>query len=307
MTDKALTKPLEGDILPADSIKRWAAIRNIMTQTVPPSAIKTRPGRGGKTFSYVSHDWVTNQLNEAFGFDWDWEVLPDTVHFGSDGVTLFGRLTVRTGDRSITKQEPGFKETVPGMRDGDLIKSAASDSLRRCAMRLGLGLSLYGGEDEMTTSEVKTMLASYAKRHLGWDARETFDWLKEQGYSADDLLSKRDAMYEALAQEAGKAGVDEDFDASDDEPADIPLKPRTNLTGVGKDPAELIAKGKAEAPHWIKDPNVRARFWAMCGNLGLDNEAVHAALGVEHVEEYAGTMQEAKELMETAAKAAKSQ
>lgn len=49
------------------------------------------------------------------------------------------------------------------------------------------------------------------------------------------------------------------------------------------------------APHWITNPKVRARFWAWTGDtLGLDGEQVHTALGVEHVEEFAGTMDEAK-------------
>jgi len=73
---------------------------------------------------------------------------------------------------------------------------------------------------------------------------------------------------------------------------------------VGKDPAELIAKGKStpappEPQHWIDDPKVRARFWAWTGDLGLSNDEVHAALMVESVKDFGGTMAEAKSLIET--------
>ena len=48
-------------------------------------------------------------------------------------------------------------------------------------------------------------------------------------------------------------------------------------------------------PHWITDDTVRTRFWAWTGGtLGLDSGEVHAALGVEHVNEFPGTMAEAK-------------
>ena len=252
--------PLRGDILPADNIARWTAVQTIINQVVPPSVIKTRPGRGGKTFSYVSHDWVTKTLNEAFGFDWDFEPMPETMSLQDDGIGLFCRLTVRIGEHRITKVEYGWKETIlnrdsnRAMGTGEQIKSAISDGLRRCAMRLGLGLSLYGGEDEMTTTEVKTMLASYAKTHMGWDARKTFDWLKTEGYTEADLLPKRNEMYEALAREAGKAGVTEDFDEPEP-PAPVMLKPRVKLEGIGKDPADLIAQGKAAIEQKPTEPD----------------------------------------------------
>lgn len=53
-----------------------------------------------------------------------------------------------------------------------------------------------------------------------------------------------------------------------------------------------------DRPHWIKDSNVRARFWAWTNELGLTNAEVHAALGVEHVEQFAGGMADAKRAIE---------
>lgn len=200
-----------------NALKRWQAMDTILSQEVPKEAIKSRPGRGGKTFKYVTHGWVTGVLNDAFGFDWDFEALPETLRLNEKGAGIFCRLTVRKGSQPVTKVEYGEKETVPGMLEGDLIKSAISDGLRRCAMRLGIGLSLYGGD--MTAQDVKNMLVAYAVRHLKWDARKTFDYLKEKGFSAADLLPRSDEMYRELAAAAGHKDVEEPFD--EPPPADI--------------------------------------------------------------------------------------
>lgn len=53
------------------------------------------------------------------------------------------------------------------------------------------------------------------------------------------------------------------------------------------------------APHWIDDQNVRRRFWAWTRNtLGLTDDEVHTALGVDHIPDYPGTMQDAKTVIE---------
>jgi hypothetical protein len=57
--------------------------------------------------------------------------------------------------------------------------------------------------------------------------------------------------------------------------------------------AEPPATQKAEQPHWIKDEDGRKRFWAWTISQGLSNADVHAALGVEHVEDYAGSKTDA--------------
>ena len=52
-------------------------------------------------------------------------------------------------------------------------------------------------------------------------------------------------------------------------------------------------------PHWIDDPKVKARFWTWTRNdMGLTDEQVHAALEVEHIADYEGTMQEARTQIE---------
>lgn len=48
-------------------------------------------------------------------------------------------------------------------------------------------------------------------------------------------------------------------------------------------------------PHWIEGEEVRKRFWAWTTGMALSNNEAHEALGVDHVSDYEGSMQEAKD------------
>lgn len=137
----------------------------ILTQTTPDHAIKTRIGRGGKTLSYVSHDWVTRQLNNAFNWQWSFEIksyllLPPE---NPTEVIVNGRLTVITPKGNLTKEQFGGSD-IKRTKQGDIIsiaddlKGAASDCLKKCASLLGLALDLYG--DTPTEEEVAAKAAA---------------------------------------------------------------------------------------------------------------------------------------------------
>jgi len=53
--------------------------------------------------------------------------------------------------------------------------------------------------------------------------------------------------------------------------------------------------------HWIEDEAARKRFWAWAKGLGLDEDAIHSALRVSSVKEFAGSKEEAKALIQEAA------
>lgn len=55
--------------------------------------------------------------------------------------------------------------------------------------------------------------------------------------------------------------------------------------------------GVTEA-HWTTDERVCERFWAYIERKGLSSEDVYTALGVDHLEDYGGSMAEAKEAIE---------
>jgi len=143
----------------------------VLAGRTPKHLIKKRPGKGGKTFSYVPHGYVTATLNRCFGFDWDFELLPwgdgdyfqyreavmgedykgDELELRPASVLVHGKLTVRVRDPGdptrviapISKSAIGEKEAIRGMTWGGLVKSAASDALKKASSLLGVALDLY--------------------------------------------------------------------------------------------------------------------------------------------------------------------
>lgn len=147
----------------------------ILSGRTPRNVIRKRPGKGGKTFSYIPHGYVTSALNKAFGFHWSFETLPngrgdryefregmDVISNGKTvktpaSVLVTGRLTVYVHEPQnmsnviavISKDSTGEKEFVPGMTWGAMVKSAESDAFKRCAARLGIGSDLYWEEPDV--------------------------------------------------------------------------------------------------------------------------------------------------------------
>jgi len=210
------------------TLERYEAMQAIISQEVPSHAVKRRKGRGGKTFSYVGHAYVTRTLNEALGFHgWSFEALPETLRLLSDGgYGIFVRLTVHLPDgHVVTKVEYGEKEFLAGMLEGDLIKSAVSDGLCRAAMRLGLGLSLYEDIEKLTPEIVLSRLCAYAKNQAGWSPNQTKKFLKGKDYSSTNIVEGYDQAYRDLAEALGKTEAEtfEEEPEPEEEPAKDPL------------------------------------------------------------------------------------
>ncbi len=122
----------------------------ILTQISPPDMIQSIPGRGGKQFDYLAHNYVTKILNDAFGHKWDFEVSVVQIIQDVESIVK-GRLTVYGNNGSqIVKEQFGQQDVLKNrdgqvvMSLGDCLKGAGSDALRKCASLLGIGLDLYG-------------------------------------------------------------------------------------------------------------------------------------------------------------------
>lgn len=116
--------------------------RDILCRPFAPEQIKTRPGRSGQQLQYVETHAVIARLNE--GCDaWDFEIIEHSVH--DDECIVLGKLTAdgviksAFGGSSITIDQQGRVVSL-----ADDLKSAASDSLKKCASLLGVALELYG-------------------------------------------------------------------------------------------------------------------------------------------------------------------
>lgn len=137
-----------------------------LARAFPASFIKSNPSGGG---SYVPHEVITQRLLEVVG-PYTWEVAQvirgDVAEIkpnpqgsskrAKDGkpalsgavVGVVGRLTVRVDGHQVSVEEAGDCEDPHNWpHDGARMKDACSDAIKRCAMRLGLGLHLWSGGD----------------------------------------------------------------------------------------------------------------------------------------------------------------
>ena len=110
----------------------------------PSDKIKERPGNSGKALQYIEGHEVILRLVEVFGLAWSFRVLQHEI--GNHQVIVLGEL--RVGD--TVKQAFGGSDITRTRDNGqslsvaDDLKAAATDSLKKCATLLGVGLHLYG-------------------------------------------------------------------------------------------------------------------------------------------------------------------
>ena len=111
----------------------------------PDRFVETKPGKFAA--AYVPHGIVTQFLLGILGA-YDFHI--DDVVRDADG-TLTGclcTLTVEIDGRTTSIQEVGECENPNNWKtDGARLKACASDGIKRCAMRLGLGLHLWHKHD----------------------------------------------------------------------------------------------------------------------------------------------------------------
>ena len=111
-----------------------------LSRKFPKDWIKKAPK--GKFGNYVPHPVITQRLLEVCG-PFDWEVV-ELIRQETKGsvVGCFGKLTVEIDGKLVTVTSIGDVEHDQ-KNDGSNAKHAESDSFKRCAMKLGLGLHLW--------------------------------------------------------------------------------------------------------------------------------------------------------------------
>jgi hypothetical protein len=270
----------QGLIAYEGSDKSLAAVnegqRAMLTQRTPREAVKTRQGKGGRKFSYVPHAWVTEKLNEAFGWAWSWEVTDWRLVPESEPTEVFvlGRLTVHGLRGDLVKTQFGSSDVKRDRNKnvlsiGDDLKAASSDALKKCASLLGIALDLYKSdapperdderEDGSLSSDPMTAFWSAAKakgltqqqgaellqKHKGNPDKALAELAKEPKRperSTNGKQTKRDKLVARLQELAPKAGVNLD-------PTWLSEATEAELTAYGKE-----LKGKAEAPEDATEP-----------------------------------------------------
>lgn len=140
---------------------------DVILMPTPPTQIKSRQGKGGQIWRYVNGAYCTKMLNLTFGFDWDFKVLKHEFDLNIGQAFVLGELTIRIGDKAITKQQFGRSEikflndwildpktnlkvktkTQKPVDIGNDLKGASTDAMKKCATAFGFFSDVYHAED----------------------------------------------------------------------------------------------------------------------------------------------------------------
>jgi hypothetical protein len=118
--------------------------KDVLTRPFAPEQVRTRPGQGGKSLSYVETHAVIARLNEASEYEWSFEIARHEVL--ADEVIVLGKLTIdgvtkmAFGGSTVTRDNSGKEVSL-----ADDLKAATSDAIKKTATLFGIGLELYGG------------------------------------------------------------------------------------------------------------------------------------------------------------------
>lgn len=162
-------------------------LRHLFKRT-PDKYVRQRPAKGGGTWAYVSGGYIRKCLNLMFGWDWDFEIISESVY--PTQVVVKGKLTARVNGKAIVKMQYGCKEimcrkgTDIPLNLGNDLKAAATDALKKCAAELGIAADIYNA-DEFREVDVQVETAEQVNDNK--EAKRIADYI--QGCSSVDALN----------------------------------------------------------------------------------------------------------------------
>ena len=113
-----------------------------LAKPFPASVVKQKPGSFAA--AYVSHSEVTQSLLGIVGpYSTEVKQVLYSPEGKVEGIVL--ALTVTIDGEEVTIEEAGATERRVN-NQGEALKDCISDSIKRCSMRLGLGLHLWAGD-----------------------------------------------------------------------------------------------------------------------------------------------------------------
>lgn len=122
--------------------------REVLERQFEEHQLKTKVGTFGNMVSYIKGGAIIARLNEAFDGNWSFDVIEHKIL--EDEIIVLGKLTAE----GISKTQFGNSRITRNRDNGEIVsigddlKAAATDSLKKCATLLGVGLYLYGGNGD---------------------------------------------------------------------------------------------------------------------------------------------------------------
>ena len=114
-----------------------------LSRPFPAQLVKSKPGKFAA--AYVEHSVISQRLLEVLG-PHSFEVKQMITNADGSVVGCLAALSVTVDGMPVVIVEVGDVER-PGDNNGSAAKTAASDAYKRCAMRLGVGLHLWAGDN----------------------------------------------------------------------------------------------------------------------------------------------------------------
>lgn len=126
-----------------------------LARPFPPKYVKKPPA--GKYGTFVPHDIVTQALLAIVG-PYTLEVRETLLGPSGKIEGALVTLTVEIDGRTVSITEAGDCENPDNWKtQGARLKDAMSDGVKRCAMRLGLGLHLWSGDDYFLHTQLSSV------------------------------------------------------------------------------------------------------------------------------------------------------
>lgn len=122
--------------------------------------------------SYIPAKNIIQRLNECFSNDWCFTIVDKFVDLSISQVAVHGRLEVVSDSGTIVKEQWGgayIEKTINGkvINLGDNLKAASTDSLKKCASLLGVGLYMYTDDVKEKVGEVEQAELESLKASMG--------------------------------------------------------------------------------------------------------------------------------------------
>jgi hypothetical protein len=115
-----------------------------LSRPFPANLVKSKPGKFAA--AYVEHSVISQRLLEVLG-PHSFEVKQAITNADGTVTGCLAALSVTVDGFPVVIVEVGDVEHPDAKNNGSNLKNASSDALKRCAMRLGVGLHLWSQDN----------------------------------------------------------------------------------------------------------------------------------------------------------------
>lgn len=187
-------------------------------------------GRGN---AYVPHHIVVQRLIQIFGTPPKIEILRELYDDTEQGKKLTGVVMRLTLPGLEPVEEAGESDNPQSKTNGARAKDACSDAIKRCAMRLGLGLHLWSQDDYYLFEKLSNPKGGEVSGAGTDNEGQGNARLGEVRATAPAPASgKKSGSAQSEPKGAGESSSSADEDASPSAPAPSPIPPAQDLVNV---------------------------------------------------------------------------